>query len=69
MHDVLFSPYIVPLGAFAVAIAAIGFGTWKKVRDREMEHERDMRQREMEHQVKLKAMELEAGRKADGSAH
>lgn len=48
MHDILFSPYIVPLGAFAVAIAGIGFGTWKKVRDREMDHE-----------LKLKTMELE----------
>ena len=62
MHEILYSPFIVPLGAFVVAIVAISFGVWKKVREQEMSHEREMRQKEMDHQLKLKAMDLEMAR-------
>jgi hypothetical protein len=57
MHDAFFSPYIVPLGAFALGIAYAGFDAWKKVRDRELSHESEWRQKDMEHQLKLKEME------------
>jgi hypothetical protein len=62
MHEIFTSPYIVPLGAFAVAIAAIGFGSWKKAREQELIHEANRRQKEMEHQLKLKEMDLELAR-------
>lgn len=62
MHEILYSPYIVPLGAFVVAIAYYGFITWRKVREREMNHESEMRQKEMEHQHRMKALDLEIAR-------
>ena len=62
MHDILYSPYIVPLGAFVVGIAYYGFTTWRKVREREMTHESEMRQKEMEHQQQMKTMDLEIAR-------
>ena len=62
MHEILYSPYVVPLGAFLVSIAYIGFTSWRKVRDRELSHESEMRQKEMEHQHNMKAMDLELAR-------
>jgi len=68
MHEALFSPYIVPLGAFAVAIAFGGFAAWRKVREHELRHEFELRQKEMEHQQKMKEMDLEMARLKDGKA-
>lgn len=62
MHEILYSPFIVPLGAFVVAIAYYGFTTWRKVREREMTHESELRQKEMDHQQKMKTMDLEIAR-------
>jgi hypothetical protein len=62
MHEILYSPYIVPLGAFVVGIAYYGFSTWRKVREREMNLESEIRQKEMDHQHKMKAMDLEIAR-------
>jgi len=60
MSDLLLTPYVVPLGAFAVAIAVTGFAAWRKVREAELSHDREMRLREMEHQIRLKQMDLDA---------
>jgi hypothetical protein len=62
MIQALNSPYIVPLGAFAVAIVVVGFGAWRKVREMEIKHDFEMRNREMEHQLKLKQLELDGTR-------
>jgi hypothetical protein len=62
MTNILNSAYIVPLGAFVVAIAALGFGAWRKVREMEIRHDAEMRQKEMEHQIKMKELEIEAAR-------
>ena len=62
MYEILHSPFVVPLGAFVVAIAYYGFITWRKVSEREMAHEREMRQMEMEHEQKIKALDLEIAR-------
>lgn len=62
MREIFFSPFVVPMGAFVVAIVAIGFGVWKKVREHELRHEYDLRQKEMDHQIKLKEMDLELAR-------
>lgn len=59
MHDILYSPYIVPLGAFVAGIAYIGIGAWKKIREQELTHDREMRLKEMEHQLNMKQKELE----------
>ena len=62
MHDIFYSPYMVPLVALLVGIAYVGFTTWRKVREQELDHDREMRQREMEHEQKLKEMDLELAR-------
>jgi len=62
MHEILNSPYIVPLGGILVAIVYVGFTSWRKVRERELLHESELRQKEMEHQLKLKTMDLELAR-------
>ena len=48
MHDLIYSPYLVPVAGCAVAIAAIGFGTWKRVRERELDHELRLRELDLE---------------------
>jgi hypothetical protein len=62
MHELLNSPYAVPLGGILVAIVYVGFTSWRKVRERELLHESELRQKEMEHQLKLKTMDLELAR-------
>lgn len=62
MLEILRSPFIIPLGAFVVAIAAVAIGSWKKVRELELNHDFELRLREMEHERKLKEMDLEIAR-------
>lgn len=62
MVEIFHSPFIVPLGAFIAAIAIVGIGSWKKVREMEVQHDFELRQREMEHELKLKQMDLEIAR-------
>ncbi|MFZ6875852.1 hypothetical protein ACO0LF_27600 [Undibacterium sp. Di27W] len=58
MLDILSYSQIVPLGAFAVAIAYAICNAWIKT----SQHETELQQRTMEHQEKMKAMELEIAR-------
>jgi len=60
MFEILNSAYIVPLGAFVLAGVLGGFGIWKKVREAELAHDRELRLKEMEHAQRMKEMELEA---------
>jgi hypothetical protein len=60
MSEILSSAYIVPLGAFVLAGVLGGFGIWKKVREAELAHERELRLKEMEHALRMKELELEA---------
>ena len=62
MHEILNSPYAVPLGGLLVGAVWVGFTSWRKVRERELIQESDLRLKEMEHQLKLKAMDLELAR-------
>jgi hypothetical protein len=55
-----FSPFIIPLGAFAMVICIVGIVTWHKNREKEIDYE--LRLREMEHQKKMKEMDLEMAR-------
>ncbi len=54
MHDILFSPYIVPVAGILLGGVAIGFGSWHKVREKEMAHELRMKELELE-ALRLKA--------------
>jgi hypothetical protein len=62
MHEILNSPYAVPLGGLLVGAVWVGFTSWRKVRERELLQESELRQKEMEHQLKLKTMDLELAR-------
>jgi hypothetical protein len=66
MHEILNSPYIVPLGGLLVAAVWVGFTSWRKVRERELDQDSELRLKEMEHQLKLKAMDLELARLKEG---
>ena len=55
MSDMLAYSQIVPLGAFAVAIAYSVCNAWIKTNQQDT----DLQHRTMEHQEKMKAMELE----------
>ncbi|MFZ6775938.1 hypothetical protein ACO0LD_03835 [Undibacterium sp. Ji83W] len=55
MSDILSYSQIVPLGAFAVAIAYAVCHAWIKT----SQQEADLQQRTMEHQQKMRAMELD----------
>jgi len=61
----LTSPYIVPIAGVLAGITWIGFTSWRKVREQELNHEREMRQKEMDHEQKMKEMELERVRQKD----
>ena len=62
MHDIMNSPYAVPLGGLLVGAVWVGFTSWRKVRERELNQASELRLKEMEHQLKLKAMDLELAR-------
>ena len=66
MHDIMNSPYAVPLGGLLVGAVWVGFTSWRKVRERELLQEGELRQKEMEHQLQLKAMDLELARLKEG---
>jgi hypothetical protein len=62
MHEILTSPFIVPLGGLLVGAVWVGFTSWRKIREHELNQESELRLKEMEHQLKLKAMDLELAR-------
>ena len=53
------NPFIIPLGAFVMVIIIVAIGSFKKMRDKELEAHLALRQREMEHERQLKQMEIE----------
>ena len=48
MHDALFSPYLVPVIGILGGIAYFGISAWKKVKEQELEQERELRMKELE---------------------
>ncbi len=58
MHEILFSPYIVPVAGIILGGSVIGFGIWRKVREKELAHE--LRMKELAHELRMKELELEA---------
>jgi hypothetical protein len=57
MCSFIHSPFIIPLGAFAMVAIIVWVTSTQKTREKELQH--DLRMREMEHEVKLKELELE----------
>ena len=48
MHSLFLSPYLVPVAGILGGIAYFGISTWKKVREQELELERELRMKELE---------------------
>jgi hypothetical protein len=59
MDNLLHSPFIVPLGAFAMVAIIVSVSAWAKARHRELDVQHDLRLREMEHLQKMKELEIE----------
>ena len=53
------NPFIIPLAAFVMVIIIVAVGSFKKMRDKELEAHLALRQREMDHERQLKQMEIE----------
>jgi len=68
MLELIHSPYIVPLGAFAMVAIIVSVTAWSKARQKELDMEHDLRLQQMEHERRLKELEIEklkAGRGGD----
>jgi hypothetical protein len=65
MHELFLSPYVVPVVAILAGIAWIGFTSWRKVREQELNSDREMRLKEMEHEQKMKEIDLQLARLKD----
>jgi hypothetical protein len=59
MEDLIHSPFIVPLGAFAMVAIIVTVVVWSKARMKEMEIDRDLRLQQMEHERRMKELEIE----------
>ena len=59
MEDLIHSPFIVPLGAFAMVAIIVTVVVWSKARMKEMEVDRDLRLQQMEHERRMKELEIE----------
>ena len=55
----LHNPFIIPLGAFVMVIIIVAIGSFKKMREKELQAHLDLRQKEMEHERQLKQMEID----------
>jgi hypothetical protein len=56
------SPFVVPLGAFAMVIIIVAINSMKKMREGELAAHQQLRTQEMEHERKMKELELEKAR-------
>ena len=54
-HD----PLMIPLGAFVMVVLIVAIGSFRKMREKELEAHRELRSREMEHERKMKELEIE----------
>ena len=59
MEDLIHSPFIVPLGAFAMVAIIVAVTAWSRTRMKELEIEREMRLSQMEHERRMKELEIE----------
>jgi uncharacterized protein (UPF0261 family) len=57
MIAALHSPFIIPLGAFAMVSIIVWVNSIQKTRERELQH--DLQVKEMEHEARMKQLEIE----------
>ena len=55
----LLNPIMIPLGAFVMVVLIVGMVTLGKMREKELAAHQELRQREMEHEREMKKMEIE----------
>jgi hypothetical protein len=56
--EILQNPAIVPLGALLMVVAVVIVDGVNKLRERELETQRELRLREMEHQQRMRELEV-----------
>lgn len=56
--EIFQNPMIVPLGALLMVVAVVIVDCVKKLRERELEAQRELRLREMEHQQRMRELEV-----------
>jgi hypothetical protein len=61
------SPFIIPLGVFAMVVLIVAIAELTKIRNKEMEVQQKIYLAEMEHQRKMRELELELERIKQGT--
>jgi hypothetical protein len=56
------TPFIIPLGVFAMVVLIVAITSLVKIRDRELDVHQKLHLEEMEHQRKMRELELELER-------
>lgn len=58
----MFSPFVIPLAAFAMVVLIVAIVQLAKLREKEMEAQQRLHQAQMEHQRRMQELELELQR-------
>lgn len=53
------SPFVVPLGVFAMVVMIVAIASMRKMREKELEAHHQLRTQEMEHERRMKELDLE----------
>ncbi|HTS69783.1 MAG TPA: hypothetical protein VMO17_12450 [Terriglobia bacterium] len=61
------SPFIIPLGVFAMVVLIVGIADLAKIRNLEIDVHQKLHGEEMEHQRKMRELELELERIKQGN--
>jgi hypothetical protein len=62
----MYSPFLIPLGCFAMVVLIVAITHLVKIRDKELETHQKLYQEQLEHQRKMKELELELERVRHG---
>lgn len=58
----MFSPFVIPLAAFAMVVLIVAIVQMAKLREKEMQAQQNLHRELMEHQRKMQELELELQR-------
>lgn len=61
------SPFLIPLGIFAMVVLIVGISHTARIRDKEMQVHQRLHLEEMEHRRKMQELELELERIKQGN--
>jgi len=53
------SPFLIPLGAFAMVVLIVAINSMSKMREKELVAHQQLRTQEMEHERKMKELDIE----------